>query len=151
MQVRTTTSTPIICSWFESRYPSTNRRRIPRRNHLSPTLSDSPETGRITVNYTENPLGGCLGVVVPGPIRACHGPVGLLTSSLAHLLRMDTTTQITPTFLTQRELAELLRMPERTLEDWRLLQTGPPYLKLGRLVRYDVQDVLTWVHENRHG
>ncbi|WP_241979437.1 helix-turn-helix transcriptional regulator [Cryobacterium suzukii] len=45
---------------------------------------------------------------------------------------MDTTTQITPTFLTQRELAELLRMPERTLENWRLMQTGPPYLKLGR-------------------
>jgi len=64
---------------------------------------------------------------------------------------MDATTQITTTFLTQRELSELLRMPERTLEDWRLMQTGPPYIKLGGLVRYDVQDVLTWVHEHRHG
>ncbi|TFD19307.1 AlpA family transcriptional regulator [Cryobacterium sp. TMS1-13-1] len=64
---------------------------------------------------------------------------------------MDATTQITPTFLAQRELAELLRMPERTLEDCRLMQTGPPYFKLGRLVRYDVHDVLTWVHEHRHG
>jgi predicted DNA-binding transcriptional regulator AlpA len=92
-----------------------------------------------------------LGVVVPGPVRACPGLIGLLTASVVHLLRMDATTQITPTFLTQRELAELLRMPERTLEDWRLMQTGPPYIKLGRLVRYDVQDVLTWVHEHRHG
>jgi hypothetical protein len=64
---------------------------------------------------------------------------------------MDATTQITATFLTQHELAELLRLPERTLEDWRLTHMGPPYLKLGRHVRYDVQDVLTWVQEHRHG
>ena len=41
-------------------------------------------------------------------------------------------TQITATFLTQNELAELLRRPERTLEDWRLTHTGPPYLKWTR-------------------
>ncbi|WP_327017645.1 helix-turn-helix transcriptional regulator [Cryobacterium sp. MP_3.1] len=64
---------------------------------------------------------------------------------------MDATAQITTTFLTQREVAELLRLPERTLEDWRLTHTGPPYLKLGRHVRYDFQDVLAWVHEHRHG
>ncbi|WP_411720813.1 helix-turn-helix transcriptional regulator, partial [Mycetocola sp.] len=51
----------------------------------------------------------------------------------------------------QQEVAELLRLPERTLEDWRLTHAGPPYLKLGRHVRYDVQDVLTWVQEIRHG
>jgi hypothetical protein len=33
-----TAETPIICSWFESRYPSSNRRRIPRRNSPSPLL-----------------------------------------------------------------------------------------------------------------
>ncbi|MEC5152758.1 putative DNA-binding transcriptional regulator AlpA [Cryobacterium sp. CAN_C3] len=88
---------------------------------------------------------------MPRPIRSRHGTVGPHTASAAHLLCMDATTQITPTFLTQRELSELLRMPERTLEDWRLMQTGPPYIKLGRLVRYDVQDVLTWVREHRHG
>ncbi|TFD50640.1 DNA-binding protein [Cryobacterium frigoriphilum] len=64
---------------------------------------------------------------------------------------MDTTTQLRPTFLTQRELAELLRVPERTLEDWRLTTTGPPFLKFGRHVRYDVEDVLTWAREHRHG
>lgn len=48
---------------------------------------------------------------------------------------MDPTKQITPTFLTQHELAELLRLPERTLEDRRLTHTGPSYLKLGRHVR----------------
>jgi hypothetical protein len=64
---------------------------------------------------------------------------------------MDTTTQITATFITQHELAELLRSLERTLEDWRLTHTGPPDLKLGRHVLYDGDDVLTWVQENRRG
>ena len=74
----------------------------------------------------------------------------MLTASLVHLIGMDET-QIAPTFLTQHELAELLRLPERTLEDWRLMHAGPPYLKLGRHVRYDVDDVLARVRERRHG
>jgi hypothetical protein len=90
-------------------------------------------------------------VLVSRLIRTCPDPIGLFTASVVHLLGMDLTTQATPTFLTQHELAELLRLPERTLEDWRLTHSGPPYLKLGRHVRYDVHDVLTWVTEHRHG
>ncbi|TFB65004.1 DNA-binding protein [Cryobacterium sp. Hz9] len=64
-------------------------------------------------------------------------------TSFAHLLGMDAATQITPTFLTQGGLSELLRLPERTLENWCVMQAGPPYLKLGRYVRSDLQGVLT--------
>jgi hypothetical protein len=84
-------------------------------------------------------------------LRTGHGLSGAITGSVVHLFGMDATTQLTPTFLTQRELADLLRLPERTLEDWRLTHSGPPYLKLGRHVRYDVHDVLAWVTEHRHG
>jgi predicted DNA-binding transcriptional regulator AlpA len=84
-------------------------------------------------------------------VRSCHGLARLTTGSSVHLLGMDLTLQTAPQFLTQNELAELLRLPERTLEDWRLTHTGPPYLKLGRHVRYDVQDVLAWAKEHRHG
>ncbi len=31
-----------------------------------------------------------------------------------------------PAVETQAEIAELLRVPERTLEDWRLTHSGPP-------------------------
>ena len=55
-----------------------------------------------------------------------------------------------PVFKTQAEIAELLRVPERTLEDWRLTHSGPPYLKLGRHVRYDLLDVVAWAREQRH-
>lgn len=64
---------------------------------------------------------------------------------------MEQAQSIAPTFLTQREVAELLRLPERTLEDWRLTRHGPPYLKLGRHVRYDLADIVAWTREQRHG
>jgi hypothetical protein len=63
---------------------------------------------------------------------------------------MDSVPLVSPTFLMQREVAELLRLPERTLEDWRLTSQGPPYLKLGRHVRYDLTDVIDWAREQRH-
>jgi len=47
----------------------------------------------------------------PGLVRTCPGRVGPLTVQCTHLLGMDATTQITSMYLTQRELAELLRLP----------------------------------------
>jgi excisionase family DNA binding protein len=64
---------------------------------------------------------------------------------------MEQAPPIAPTFLTQREVAELLRLPERTLEDWRLTRHGSPYLKLGRHVRYELADIVAWTKEQRHG
>ncbi|BDZ56076.1 helix-turn-helix transcriptional regulator [Agromyces marinus] len=62
----------------------------------------------------------------------------------------ETTTTTAPVLLTQHELAELLQMPERTLEDWRLRSSGPAFLKIGRHVRYEFTDVLAWLGEHRH-
>jgi hypothetical protein len=117
----------IICSWFESRYPSSNRRRIPRRNHPSPLLPTRPETGQITRCDARYSIYGCRDVEAHGRVRACPARHGPLTVAPTHLLGMDATTQITATFLAQHEVAELLRLPERTLEHWRLTHTGPPY------------------------
>jgi predicted DNA-binding transcriptional regulator AlpA len=54
-------------------------------------------------------------------------------------------------FLTQHDLSQKLQISERTLEDWRLHDDGPPYLKLGRHVRYDPADVDAWAKAQRHG
>lgn len=55
-----------------------------------------------------------------------------------------------PAFKTQAEIAEIIKVPERTLEDWRLNHLGPPYMKLGRHVRYDLLEVVAWAREQRH-
>ncbi|MDM4762163.1 helix-turn-helix domain-containing protein [Galbitalea sp. SE-J8] len=59
--------------------------------------------------------------------------------------------QTTPVLFTSREVADLLRVPLRTVEDWRVTRSGPPWLKLGRHVRYDRDELLAWVKERRHG
>lgn len=49
---------------------------------------------------------------------------------------------MTKTYLTQKQLAERWNMSPRTLERQRWDKTGCPYIKLGGLVRYDLEDVI---------
>jgi excisionase family DNA binding protein len=46
---------------------------------------------------------------------------------------------------TQAEVAEIIRVSERTLERWRLTGNGPPFCKLGRRVLYRRGDLDEWV------
>lgn len=50
-------------------------------------------------------------------------------------------------FLNPRELASRWHVSEKTLERWRAEGYGPSYVKLGRSVRYRLDDV--WAHERR--
>jgi Helix-turn-helix domain len=50
-----------------------------------------------------------------------------------------------PEILTPAELAEFLRIPERTLKYWRVnTHTGPRAFRAGKYVRYLRADVLRW-------
>ncbi|WP_346231570.1 helix-turn-helix domain-containing protein [Parafrigoribacterium mesophilum] len=49
-----------------------------------------------------------------------------------------------PRILTQNEVGKLLQISPRTLEDWRLTKSGPPYRKLGKHVRYELDAVMRW-------
>lgn len=44
-------------------------------------------------------------------------------------------------FETEKELAERLKINVQTLRNYRHLGTGPPYTKIGRCVRYDIEEV----------
>lgn len=47
--------------------------------------------------------------------------------------------------LRPRELSVLLGVPVGTLANWRSARTGPPFVKVGRHVRYRRGDVDEWV------
>lgn len=47
--------------------------------------------------------------------------------------------------LLMSEVAELLGLPVRTLEHWRLQGRGPKSAKIGRRVKYRERDVQAWV------
>lgn len=53
------------------------------------------------------------------------------------------------TYLTTRQLAERLSLSHGTLQNWRLTDNGPPYRKLGKVVRYKLSDVLRWLDGKR--
>jgi excisionase family DNA binding protein len=49
------------------------------------------------------------------------------------------------TYMTQKQVAEMLGLSTATLEGWRIRGKGPRYLKLGRCVRYLVADLEAWI------
>jgi predicted DNA-binding transcriptional regulator AlpA len=51
--------------------------------------------------------------------------------------------------LAQIEVAEILGISPRTLERKRVAGDGPPYVKLGRSVRYVEADLIQWVEDRR--
>lgn len=51
--------------------------------------------------------------------------------------------------MTPSQLADYLGVPEHTLAQWRSRKEGPPYLKVGALVRYDSDDIEAWLAETR--
>ncbi|WP_241978942.1 MULTISPECIES: helix-turn-helix domain-containing protein [unclassified Cryobacterium] len=46
--------------------------------------------------------------------------------------------------MTGQQVAYLLQVSPRTLEEWRQTRTGPPYRGMGRHVRYMRREVLAW-------
>lgn len=49
--------------------------------------------------------------------------------------------------LTKEELCKLLKISRPTLDRWR--KQGLPYIKTGRLVRFDRNEVMEWIKKNR--
>ena len=51
--------------------------------------------------------------------------------------------------LTQRDVAGVLHVPERALEDWRLRRHGAPNLKLGHHARHELDDIVPRFRRHR--
>lgn len=50
---------------------------------------------------------------------------------------MEIESSVVTNLLTTKEAAAMLKMSPRTLEHWREIGGGPPFLKVGRAVRYE--------------
>ena len=55
---------------------------------------------------------------------------------------------IRPQLLTPEEAARLCAVSVRTLEGWRRRQSGPPFIRLGNTVRYDMGELLAFLAEH---
>jgi predicted DNA-binding transcriptional regulator AlpA len=62
----------------------------------------------------------------------------------------NVTTPNTADPLTEPEAAARLGLKVATLRAWRHQKKGPPFLRLGRAIRYLSSDLDEFVQENRH-
>ncbi|MFN0263968.1 helix-turn-helix transcriptional regulator [Tepidamorphus sp. 3E244] len=58
---------------------------------------------------------------------------------------MHSPTSNSDTYLKEGQVAELLGLPVRTLQSWRLRGGGPEFYKIGRSVRYKRADLEEWL------
>ncbi len=49
------------------------------------------------------------------------------------------------TLLTEGDLAKVLQVSVRTIQDWRHEGRDPRYVNLGRLIRYSQRDIEAWI------
>ena len=50
-------------------------------------------------------------------------------------------------WLSRKDLAERLQIPDKTPAEWATKGTGPKYARFGRHVRYRLADVVIWENE----
>ena len=53
-------------------------------------------------------------------------------------------TDLSGTFVDECQVADMLCQSVRTIQKWRVKGNGPGYYKLGRSVRYRLDEVLAW-------
>ena len=52
-------------------------------------------------------------------------------------------------YMGEKEVAALIGFAVQSLRNWRFLDRGPRYVKMGRSVRYRFKDVLDWMESHR--
>ena len=51
--------------------------------------------------------------------------------------------------MTEKDVASLICITPRALQNWRLRGGGPEYIKIGRSVRYQRSDVMQFIDERK--
>jgi len=57
----------------------------------------------------------------------------------------DATTALVSPLLDSREVAAYLKVSESTLSRWRADRKGPPYLRMGSIARYRLDQIDAWL------
>lgn len=55
---------------------------------------------------------------------------------------------VVPSLWDSKDVAAFLKVPEKTVREWRHKGDGPPYGRAGKHVRYQPDDVVAWFRQN---
>jgi hypothetical protein len=64
---------------------------------------------------------------------------------------LESTNQDLDILLREQDAADLLCLSVRTLQSWRIRLAGPPFVQVGRAVRYRRRDLIAWIDANTCG
>lgn len=113
-------------------------------------LPGHSKISRGVLNGVQNPFRRVLAEAWHGLFRIARALAATAAVWRAHLLGMDARDE--PLIMTGQQVAELLQVSPRTIEEWRQTNSGPPFRRVGRHVRYLRSEVLAWFQELvRHG
>lgn len=108
------------------------------------------KAGRGVLNGVRNPVSTAFAEARHGLFRITRALAATAVVWRAHLWGMDARDE--PLIMTGEQVAELLQVSPRTIEEWRQTNSGPPFRRVGRHVRYLRPEVLAWFQELvRHG
>lgn len=108
------------------------------------------KSGCGVLNGVQNPISTAFAEAWHGLLRVTRALAATAVVWRAHLLGMDTRDE--PLIMTGEQVAELLQVSPRTIEEWRQTNSGPPFRRVGSHVRYLRPEVLAWFQELvRHG
>ena len=111
-----------------------------------------------SISNAENGFGGAF----RGTFRRCagrHGPdtrrrygharVGTASPGMGRVARshLSDMTDDEQQIMTGEQVAALLQVSPRTIEEWRQTKVGPPFRRMGKHVRYLRREVLAWFEE----
>jgi predicted DNA-binding transcriptional regulator AlpA len=66
-------------------------------------------------------------------------------------MALTRTSQDQDALLKEQEVADLLGLSVRTLQSWRIRLAGPPFVQVGRAIRYRRRDLVAWIDANTVG
>jgi predicted DNA-binding transcriptional regulator AlpA len=66
-------------------------------------------------------------------------------------MALTRTSQDPDALLKEQEVADLLGLSVRTLQSWRIRLAGPPFVQVGRAIRYRRRDLVAWIDANTVG
>ncbi|MGH6855175.1 MAG: helix-turn-helix transcriptional regulator [Aestuariivirga sp.] len=69
---------------------------------------------------------------------------GAVAMRLAEMFRSGEQ-PVTPEFLTAAQVSQMTGFSQKALETYRSKRIGPPFLKVGKSVRYRAADVRAWI------
>jgi predicted DNA-binding transcriptional regulator AlpA len=69
---------------------------------------------------------------------------GAVAARISNMIRSGNA-PVAPEFLTAGQVAQLTGFSQKALESYRSQRIGPPFLEVGKNVRYRISDVRAWI------